>query len=133
LIAPLNHADTADCVKTERALCRYLGGGCHVPIAAYAKMSNEQIVYLDWLPVKMANACFESMSKGCGIKRNNCIAPAAKDLLQRGAREVWDYECFSHTTKPQGEILCDLINQSGDRAIYLPTIDIVPYAKYGLF
>src|SRR5579862_449484 len=43
LIAPLNHAETALCVQAERAMCQYLGGGCHVPIAAYAMFVGKKI------------------------------------------------------------------------------------------
>ena len=38
LIAPLNHPDTAVCVRAERALLKKLEGGCQVPIAAYARL-----------------------------------------------------------------------------------------------
>lgn len=39
----LSHADTSYCVTAERALSRHLGGGCQVPIAAYATLQGEQI------------------------------------------------------------------------------------------
>lgn len=42
-INPLNHPSTAQCVIAERALCRQLGAGCHVPVAAYAEKKQNQI------------------------------------------------------------------------------------------
>jgi hydroxymethylbilane synthase len=39
IIAPLNHPDTSICVRAERAFLKRLGGGCQVPIAAYARIS----------------------------------------------------------------------------------------------
>lgn len=46
LLAPLNHADSADRVKAERALNRRLEGGCQVPIAAYALLEDEDTLWL---------------------------------------------------------------------------------------
>jgi hydroxymethylbilane synthase len=37
LLAPLNDADTARCVRAERAVSRALGGSCAVPLGAYAQ------------------------------------------------------------------------------------------------
>lgn len=44
LIAPLNHAESAICVKAERALLKRLEGGCQVPIAAYARLSEGKLI-----------------------------------------------------------------------------------------
>ncbi len=41
LIAPLNHEETALCVKAERAFLKRLEGGCQVPIAAYARIRRQ--------------------------------------------------------------------------------------------
>ncbi len=40
LLQPLHHAETAACVTTERAFLAGLGGGCQVPVAAYAEVHN---------------------------------------------------------------------------------------------
>ena len=37
-MAPLNDADTAACVRAERAVSRALAGSCEVPLGAYAEM-----------------------------------------------------------------------------------------------
>lgn len=41
LLGPLNHKDTLDCVTAERAMNRRLQGGCQVPIACYAQLTEE--------------------------------------------------------------------------------------------
>lgn len=41
LIAPLNHEESATCVRAERALLKKLEGGCQVPIAAYARLEKQ--------------------------------------------------------------------------------------------
>lgn len=57
LIAPLNHAETAVCVRAERALLKRLQGGCQVPIAAHARIerraerkeANSELLVMDGL------------------------------------------------------------------------------------
>ncbi|MBR9869955.1 MAG: hydroxymethylbilane synthase [Gammaproteobacteria bacterium] len=46
MLAPLNHADSADRVKAERAMNRRLEGGCQVPIAAYALLEDDDTLWL---------------------------------------------------------------------------------------
>jgi hydroxymethylbilane synthase len=43
LIASLNHRESQLCVTAERALCLRLGGGCHVPVAAFADIVEGKI------------------------------------------------------------------------------------------
>ena len=44
LLTSLHHAPTADSVLTERAFLSALGGGCALPIAAYAEENRGQII-----------------------------------------------------------------------------------------
>jgi len=41
ILAPLNHAQTHDCVLAERAMSRALAGSCTVPLGAYAVCDGE--------------------------------------------------------------------------------------------
>lgn len=43
LLAPLNDATTAACVRAERAMSRALQGGCQAPIGGYAVLKEGQI------------------------------------------------------------------------------------------
>ncbi len=43
VVAPLNHAETAFCVRAERAFSRALGGSCQVPLGGYAIMEQGQL------------------------------------------------------------------------------------------
>jgi len=43
LLAPLNDAETAACVRAERAMSRMLHGGCQAPIGGYAEMHGGRI------------------------------------------------------------------------------------------
>ena len=40
MLEPFAHADTARCVRAERAVSRALGGSCALPLGAYAVMAN---------------------------------------------------------------------------------------------
>ena len=43
LLAPLNDAPTAVCVRAERAMNHRLMGGCQVPIAGYATLAGDEL------------------------------------------------------------------------------------------
>jgi len=42
-LAPIQHRETALAVTAERAFLAALGGGCSVPVAAYAQVIDEQL------------------------------------------------------------------------------------------
>lgn len=39
----LNHYNTQQCVTAERAFLKSMGGGCQIPVAAYAQVTGEQL------------------------------------------------------------------------------------------
>lgn len=43
LLAPLNDANTALCVQTERLVNAQLGGNCHVPLAVFCTSENQEM------------------------------------------------------------------------------------------
>jgi hydroxymethylbilane synthase len=43
LLKSIDHPDTRQAVLAERAFCRALGGTCHSPVAAYARLQSEWI------------------------------------------------------------------------------------------
>lgn len=44
ILAPLNHADTMTCARTEREFLRLLGADCSTPVGAYARIVEQTIV-----------------------------------------------------------------------------------------
>ncbi|MEO8411261.1 MAG: hydroxymethylbilane synthase, partial [Propionivibrio sp.] len=42
-VAPLNDAQTGQCVASERAFSRALGGSCEVPLGGYALVENDEL------------------------------------------------------------------------------------------
>ena len=49
LLAPLNHAETDLCVRTERALLKELDASCHTPIGAHATLDQETLTLRGFL------------------------------------------------------------------------------------
>ncbi len=43
LVAPLGEAETAHCVRAERAFSRALGGSCQIPLGGYAVLENGEL------------------------------------------------------------------------------------------
>ena len=43
LLSKINHLDTREAVRTERAFARALGGTCHSPVGAYARVDGDEI------------------------------------------------------------------------------------------
>ena len=43
LLQAIDHSDTHQAVLAERAFCRALGGTCHSPVAAYARLEDETV------------------------------------------------------------------------------------------
>ena len=88
LIAPLNHEETAICVRAERALLKRLQGGCQVPIAAHGILKNGRLL-LDGLVGsvtgdRIVKAHLEGLPKdGESIGKN-----LAEMLLAQGAAEI---------------------------------------------
>jgi hydroxymethylbilane synthase len=110
LISPLNHPETAVCVRAERAFNKKLEGGCQVPLAAHAQLVR-----------KPESAAVQEDKSDCELSTDNCelrIAglvgsingnriirgfvsgkpddaerlgvQLAEDLLSRGAGEILD-------------------------------------------
>jgi hydroxymethylbilane synthase len=87
-VRPLDHVPTHQAVRAERALLRYLGGGCQVPIAAHAVATGGQlnlvglVASLDGSLVKRAVAAGTIEDpEGLGVR-------VATHLLQQGARAI---------------------------------------------
>src|SRR4030095_15377744 len=43
LLRAIDHVSTHEAVDAERAFCRALGGTCHSPVAAYARIAGDEI------------------------------------------------------------------------------------------
>jgi hydroxymethylbilane synthase len=87
-VEPLDHPATHQAVRAERALLRRLGGGCQVPIAAYAGWGDAQL----WLHGLVASLDGTQVirARGEGSAAEALGVAVAEDLLRQGAREILD-------------------------------------------
>ncbi len=90
LVAPLNHPPTWTTVTAERAFLACLGGGCHVPIAAYAELEDDQV----WLRALVGSpdgrAIVRGERRGTASQAETLGRALAEELLERGAADLLD-------------------------------------------
>ncbi len=87
-VAPLDHPATHQAVRAERALLRRLGGGCQVPIAAYAVSENGQLCLRGLVANLDATQVIRAQAVGPSPDPEALGATVAEDLLRKGAREI---------------------------------------------
>ncbi|MBI4597388.1 MAG: hydroxymethylbilane synthase [Candidatus Omnitrophica bacterium] len=88
LLSTLEDSTTRACVEAERALLGALGGGCHVPIAAYAKLEGKE------LRLEAAVVSPDGREQARGVMSGSVAQPAAlgkalaKELERQGAHRL---------------------------------------------
>ncbi len=94
LIAPLNHPETAVCVKAERAFLKKLEGGCQVPIAAHARSGGKDRggpLLLDGLVGSLTgDKIIKGHREGEPADAEKLGVALAEEVLARGAKEILD-------------------------------------------
>lgn len=88
LLQPLHHAPTAACVLAERALNRRLQGGCQVPIAAYAQLTNEQLTLRGLVGSVDGKQMLTTQGEGAMRDAEQIGIRAAEHLLEQGAGAI---------------------------------------------
>ena len=88
LLAPLQHAASAACVRAERAVSLALGGSCTIPLGAYAELQG----------ARLRLRALVAAPDGARVARVECEGPAAEpealgaqaaaELRARGADEI---------------------------------------------
>jgi len=104
LIAPLNHNETSVCVRAERACLKKLEGGCQVPIAAYATLTNGKLTMNGLVGSVSGDRIIKSHVEGNPKDAEALGLKLAEDLLSKGAKEILD-EVYGKDIRPvNGEI-----------------------------
>jgi len=87
-ISKLNHADTATCVKGERAFLNKLEGSCHIPVGCFARFVDENIM----LTGIVASEDGTKIIKHTLYAESNTVekkgVELADTLLNKGARQI---------------------------------------------
>ncbi len=87
-IAPLNDIETSLCVNAERALCRRIGGGCQVPVAAYAQIHHGVLTLLGLVANRDGSRILRSKLAGDCHQAEGIGTRVAEELLQQGAEKM---------------------------------------------
>lgn len=87
-VAELNHAASHIAVLAERGLLRALGGGCQVPIGAYATVSEGRVHVLAIVAAPDGTQVIRAEAEGAAADAAEIGARLASDLLHRGARQI---------------------------------------------
>jgi hydroxymethylbilane synthase len=90
LIAPLHHLESAVCVRAERAANQHLQGGCQVPIACFAELTdNGATVNLRGLVGSVdGSRILRAHATGNADNPEKLGTQVAKDLLSQGAGKL---------------------------------------------
>jgi hydroxymethylbilane synthase len=88
LIAALNDVTTSICVRAERAMCKALGGGCSVPVAAYAVIEEEEIFLRGLVSEPNGSLVLKAEAVNTLSYPEALGIAVAKDLLNQGAGEI---------------------------------------------
>lgn len=93
LIAPLDHPETSVCVRAERACLKKLEGGCQVPIAAHARLTDgqgkERLLVIDGLVGSVSgDRIIRSHMEGRPEDAEGIGIRLGEDLLAKGADKI---------------------------------------------
>jgi len=90
LLEPLNHRDTADRVKCERAMNLTLEGGCQVPIGSYALLDGDNIWLRALVGEPDGSQIVRGEISGSRADAEKLGVELAHQLLNDGAKAILD-------------------------------------------
>jgi hydroxymethylbilane synthase len=88
LVRPLNHAITALCADTERAVSLQLQGSCQLPLAVYARVREDQLILDALVGTRDGRRMLRCHQEGDLAGAGLMAAAAAAELLAQGAGEI---------------------------------------------
>lgn len=88
LFGVLNHAQTAACVRAERALSRALSGSCQLPLGAYAQNEGNQLRLRAFVARRDGSQIVRDEMSGEASDPEALGSELARRLLAQGAAEI---------------------------------------------
>ena len=88
LLMPLDHAPTHARITAERAANAHLGGGCHLPIGAFAEIEGEQLHLRGLVGRPDGSEILFASAKGLVSEAEAVGHTLADDLLDQGAKAL---------------------------------------------
>ena len=90
LLARLDHAPSACCVRAERALNAALEGGCQVPIAGYAELDGGNVYLRALVGAPDGSRIVRGEIRGPAAQAEDLGHALAAQLLAQGAKQILD-------------------------------------------
>ena len=90
ILQELDDRSTHLAVRAERAMLLSLGGGCQVPIAAYAVNRGEQLMLQGVVADLQGQSVIRAEAEGHGDDPEELGTRVAEDLLRQGAQAILD-------------------------------------------
>jgi hydroxymethylbilane synthase len=88
LLAPLNHADTAACVRAERQVSRRLGGSCQVPLGAHGVLEAGRLYLTGFVASSDGRSFVHDRVEGDLSSPESLGDALAEKLLAQGAGAI---------------------------------------------
>ncbi|HEY0386621.1 MAG TPA: hydroxymethylbilane synthase, partial [Pyrinomonadaceae bacterium] len=88
LLAPLEHLDTRAACTAERALLRFLGGGCQLPIAAHAVVAEHHLRLEGLVASLDGEVIIRAALEGKVTEARELGETLGNQLLERGAESL---------------------------------------------
>ena len=90
LMKPLHHIKTGQCVESERAMSRELGGSCQVPLGGFAEIIEGELVLRGFVASPDGSRMLSAQLNGNPAAGETMGIRLAKDLKAQGADEILD-------------------------------------------
>ena len=90
LMKPLHHTRTGQCVESERAMSRELGGSCQVPLGGFAEIIEGELVLRGFVASPDGSRMLSAQLNGNPATGETMGIHLAKDLKAQGADEILD-------------------------------------------
>ncbi len=88
LLAPLNHPETAACVKAERAFSRALNGSCQVPLGGFAEIRGGILRLRGFVASPDGTQMIRGELSGSPQQAEELGARLAEQLIGQGAADI---------------------------------------------
>ena len=139
LVSQLDHAPTRAAVTAERAFLGALGGGCRMPIGAYAEMRNAKLHLCGLIASDDGSQISRGDIRGDAMQAEKLGAELAMKLTSGEAPATRHPSLVSPLrgkrilitrAHEQASILAEKIRALGGEPIEFPTIDFAPLADF---
>jgi hydroxymethylbilane synthase len=88
LLHPIENAPTRYAVTAERAFLEILGGGCQVPVGAYARSEGEMLVLTVFIGALDGKKAFRAKLEGLTHDPRQLASDAYQTLIEQGGGEL---------------------------------------------